>query len=299
MKKVLKWIGIVLVVLIGLIFMAGIGVVFASNQKANQVYEVETAVLTIPTDEASIAEGKRIIAYRACADCHNADFSGSLFLDDPAIGTFYATNLTAGTNSPTANFTPADWDRAIRHGIDPNGQPLAIMPSTDYYRISDEDLSKMIAYLQSLPPVDQDAPAPDPAPGPLGRVLIAANQIPYSAALIDHNTPPPTSVVAEVSEEYGSYLATTCTGCHGMDFSGGPIVGLPDSPPAANLTPAGHLADWTQEAFINTLRTGTTPEGKALNPAYMPWPITSSMSDDELAAIWLYLQTVSPVETDP
>ena len=43
-----------------------------------------TAVHTIPTDEASIAEGKRIIAYRACTDCRNTNFSGTLFLDDPA-----------------------------------------------------------------------------------------------------------------------------------------------------------------------------------------------------------------------
>lgn len=47
-----------------------------------------------------------------------------------------------------------------------------------------------------------------------------------------------------------------------------------------------------QEAFINTLRTGTTPEGKVLDQQVMPWPIAHRMSDDELAAIWLYLSSL-------
>ena len=299
MKKVFKWAAIVAAVLIGLVVIAGTGIGIVSNQKANETYEIETAVLTIPTDEASIAEGERIVAIRGCADCHNSDLAGGIFVDDAALGTFYATNITPGTNSNVADFTPADWDRAIRHGVGADAKPLVIMPSTDYYRISDEDLSKMIAYLQTVPPVDQTEMWPEPAPGLVGRMLLATNQLPYAAALIDHTTPPPVSVTVAVSAEYGSYLATTCTGCHGMDLAGGPIVGAPpDYPPAANLTPAGNLANWTQEEFLNTLRTGETPEGKQLNPNYMPWPITLQMSDDELAAIWLHLQTMPAVETE-
>lgn len=58
----------------------------------------------------------------------------------------------------------------------------------------------------------------------------------------------------------------------------------PDDLPAVNLTPAGHLASRSQEDFNRTMRTGTTPEGNALDPAQMPWPITELMTDDELAA---------------
>jgi cytochrome c553 len=290
-RKIMKWIGIVLVGVVGIVS-ATLAII--TNRKANVVYAIETAALSIPTDEASIAAGERVVAIRGCADCHGDDFSGDIVVDDAALGTFYAPNLTGSSDSVTVDYTPDDWDRAIRHGVGRDSKALWLMPSTDYYRISDRNLELMIAYLESLPAVDQ--PELAVKPGPLGIALTALGQIEFAANLIDHDTPAPANVTAEVSVEYGSYLATTCTGCHGQDFSGGPIVGLPpEFPPAANLTPAGDLGNWDQAAFINTLRTGVTPEGKTLNPEYMPWPITLQMTEDELSAIWLYLSSVPAI----
>lgn len=296
--KILKWVAIVLGALIGLLVIAYLVIFFVSNGKVNKDYsEVQGVALTIPTDEASIQEGERLIAIRACVDCHESDFGGGLLIDDPMFGTIYSANISSAASSEVASFTPADWDRAIRHGIEPDGKPLAGMPSEDYHRISDEDLAKMIAYLQSVPPVERTQP--ESKYGPMLRVLVATNQFVFPAESIDHSVRPPVSMKAEVSAEYGGYLATTCTGCHRPDFSGGAIIGTPpDYPPSANLTPAGHLANWTQEDFITTLRTGTTPEGENLNPEYMPWPITERMTDDELSAIWLYLSSLPAVASD-
>ena len=58
------------------------------------------------------------------------------------------------------------------------------------------------------------------------------------------------------------------------------------------------LSEEGKEDFINTMRTGVTPEKKVLDPQYMPWPITNLMSDDELSALWLYLESLPPVEAD-
>lgn len=297
MRRLLKWIGIIVLVILAIIVIAAVAVALSSNSKANQVYDIETAELTIPTDAESIAEGQRQASIRACSECHGTNYAGKLFIEDPALGTFYTSNLTTGAGSAVGGFTPADWERAIRHGVGPDGKPLFIMPSTDYYRISDEDLSKMIAYFQTLEPVDQEWP--ESQVGPLGRVLVATGQIPYAAEEIDHSYTPPESVTAEVSAAYGDYLAATCTGCHRPDFSGGPMPGAgPDDPPPANLTPAGDLANWSEEDFITTMRTGVTPEGKTLDPEYMPWPITTLMTEDELKALWLHLESLPPVETD-
>ena len=293
MRKLLKWLGLGLGAIVGLLVVAFLVLTVISNRKANVVYAVEPATLTIPSDAASIAEGERLIAIRACADCHGEDLSGGVFLDDPALGTFYAANLTGGENSATRDYSPADWDRAIRHGVNRVGRSIWVMPSTDYYRITDRDLALMIAYLESLPAVDLAEAYPAPKAGPLGRALLATGQLAFAAEVIDHDTPPAAHLEPDVSATYGEYLATTCTGCHKPDFTGGKIVGTaPDYPPAANLTPAGHLGNWTQDEFINTLRTGVTPEGKTLDPQYMPWPITHRMSDDELAAVWLYLSSL-------
>jgi mono/diheme cytochrome c family protein len=296
-KKILKWVGVVFAVLVGLLIIAGIASLLVSRVRGNKTYEITAANLTIPTDDASIREGARLTAIRACSECHGDHFEGKLLFEDPAMGSFYPTNISGGEGSEVGSYTASDWDRAIRHGVDPAGKPLIAMPSAEYSRISDEDLALMIAYLQSLDAVDNSLP--ETSLGPLGTVLVAVGLFPYAAADIDHDTPPPATVAREVSAAYGEYLAATCTGCHTPEFSGGSQIGAPaDSLPPANLTPAGNLGNWTQEDFINTLRTGTTPEGKVLDPEEMPWPITALMTDDELAAIWLFLNTVEPVETD-
>ena len=296
-KKILKWIGVILAVLVGLLIIAGIASLLVSRVRGNKTYDVTAANMTIPTDEASIMEGARLTAIRACSECHGDNFEGILLFEDPAMGSFYTSNISGGEGSEVGSFTAADWDRAIRHGVGPDDKPLIAMPSAEYSGISDEDLALMIAYLQSLDAVDNSLP--ESSLGPLGTVLVAVGLLPYAAADIDHDTPPPVSVNREVSAEYGGYLAATCTGCHQPDFSGGSQVGAPaDSTPPANLTPAGHLGNWTQEDFINTLRTGTTPEGNVLDADEMPWPITLLMTDDELVAIWLYLSGLDPVALD-
>jgi hypothetical protein len=45
------------------------------------------------------------------------------------------------------------------------------------------------------------------------------------------------------------------------------------------------------------VRTGVTPEGETLDPEMMPWKSIGQFSDDELKAIWLYINSVPAVET--
>src|SRR5262249_41714033 len=66
---------------------------------------------------------------------------------------------------------------------------------------------------------------------------------------------------------------------------------------AANLTPdemTGIGARYTEAAFIQTLRTGRKPEGEQLSPP-MPWMLYRNMTDDDLKAVFAYLQTLKPV----
>jgi len=55
------------------------------------------------------------------------------------------------------------------------------------------------------------------------------------------------------------------------------------------------LGSWSESDFINTLRTGVTPEGKFLNPNFMPWNRFRLMTDDEIKAIWLYVRALPPL----
>ena len=96
------------------------------------------------------------------------------------------------------------------------------------------------------------------------------------------------------SSEAANDIAVTgvCTDCHGGHLSGGPISGAPpEFPPAANLTPSGDLAHWSDADIVRALREGARPDGAVLNPS-MPWKATRSMTDDEIAALIRYLRSI-------
>ena len=65
----------------------------------------------------------------------------------------------------------------------------------------------------------------------------------------------------------------------------------------ANLTPDVEtgLGRWTPETFIATLRTGRHEgKGRPLLPP-MPWPMIKNLNDDDLRAVFAYLQSVPPI----
>lgn len=261
-----------------------------------------------PTDDdlAEVARerarerGEHLVEARyGCGECHGANFGGGVMIDDPMIGTILGPNITSGEGGRTADYTAADWDRAVRHGVAPDGRPTA-MPAGDFRGMADRELSDIVAYIRSLPPVNGTV-APFEL-GPLGSVLLALGQLKLSADMIpDHVKPhlvePP---AAEVSVAFGEHLANTCSGCHGLDFSGGPIPGGdPSWAPAANLTSdAAGLGGWTYDDFAATLRTGKRPDGAELKaPMVNMVPFARRMTDTELEAIWTYLQSLPPRPT--
>jgi len=68
---------------------------------------------------------------------------------------------------------------------------------------------------------------------------------------------------------------------------------------AANLTPdsATGLGAWTEEVFIKTLRTGKhlgQEGGRPILPP-MPWPSTRLYTDEDLKAMFAYLQSLPPI----
>lgn len=297
MKKGLKWFGLGLAGLVGLIIITVVVVVVITNRRLNATYDITIVPIEIPSDEAALVRGEHVATVRGCTDCHTKNLAGGTLIDEPAIGQINPANLTAGVGGIGGSFTDTDWVRAIGHGVGPDGKPLIFMPSQEFYFLSDEDLGALIAYLKTVPLVDNQPPPI--TIGPLGRVLFLAGQIDLvPAEKIDHEAPRPVGADPGITVAYGEYMAVGCVGCHGPGFSGGAIPGVPpDWPAAANLTSGGDLADWSEQEFIDTLRHGVTPEGKELNSRYMPWPTFGQMTDDELKAIWLYLQSLPPKKT--
>jgi len=82
--------------------------------------------------------------------------------------------------------------------------------------------------------------------------------------------------------EYGKYLASTCTLCHGPNLNGQTISeGGPDYL-APNLTPGGEVAFWSEEQFIATLRTADTTA--TIRLAFELLILTSTRTNEVLRA---------------
>lgn len=162
------------------------------------------------------------------------------------------------------------------------------MPSDAFNHFDDSDLGAIIAYIKSVPPVDQTIPAP--SIGPIARVLSVLTPFPLLPGRdIDRNAPRPAPVAVGVTKEYGDYLVTAggCKSCHNPNLSGGTAN---EGVKTANLTPAG-IGKWTEADFTKALRTGVRPDGRILS-AVMPWPEMKDLTDDEIKAMWMYLQSL-------
>jgi hypothetical protein len=310
--KALKIVGIALagLILTGLVFYGW--ALFTASRKLSRTYSVHTVDFPIPfplegegpgstqpARAAALERGKHLVQARyGCTGCHGADFGGGIMIDAPPIGRILGPNLTPGSGSVTKQYRPVDWDRIVRHGIKPDGTP-ALMPSQDFRRMSDQELSDIIVFLENQPPVNKTL-AP-PSLGPLGNILLATGRFTLSADLIgSHHTPHPlTPPEAGLTIEFGRHLAATCMGCHRADLGGGPIVGGdPSWPPAANLTPSRDgLGEWTYTQFVTAMREGRRPDGTGLRtPMTEVIPFARKMTETELQAIWSYLRSVEAVE---
>ena len=291
MRKFFKWLGIILGSLVEIILLAGFGLFLSTNNRMQKTYAVQVETVTIPNNSASIERGRLWVASE-CTHCHGLDLAGTTFFDAPQIAKVAALNLTPGKGGAGSEFTDEDWVRAIRHGITPEGRTLIIMPASDFYTFSDRDLGDIIAYLNTLPPVDQEWA--DPEFTPFAKVLIGAGAFGkiFEAEKIDHSAERPVAPAAGASVEYGAYLVTVsgCHGCHGEDLAGEMNPPNPDSPPVPGIGPGSDVAVWSEVQFIATIRTGVAPSGHVLTEI-MPWKNFDHMTDEQLKAIWLYLQS--------
>ena len=296
MKKWFKWAAVALV---ALAVLAG-GAVFAglrlADGKMQRKVEVAVQPVALRSDAQALERGKYLFSSRGCVDCHGANGAGKLFVDDPKSGVrIKGPNISPGPGSLVAQYQPADWVRAIRHGVAPSGRPLMIMPSEDYNRFTDDDLASLVAYVRALPPA-AGGPAEVSLPLP-ARVLYGFGAIQDAAAKIDHAKAAPQPVPEAVSLQHGAYVANMCLGCHGPQLAGGRIPGgPPDWPPAANLRPgegSGMAAYADPQALLKLFRTGKRADGSAVK--VMPFESLKEMSDTDVKALHLYLQSLKPV----
>lgn len=276
MRKALKWIGVIFGSFLLLVIVVAGAIFLRGKHKLEQTYEVTAPAVAVPAGPEAVARGEHVMSIHACRECHGPDLGGGVFLDIPP-GLIVATNLTAGEGGIGDRYGDADWDHAIRYGVDPDGRwLLPFMPYDVYHFIGDEDMGALIAYLKSLPPVDNELPE--------SRLRLPGYLMAGIAGLDRHvrtaSERPPTPPRGPTAA-YGAYIASSiCVGCHGGDLRGGPHP-APGAPPGPDLAGAGV---WPFEDFARAVREGIGPGGRPLDPA-MPSAYFTDMTDEELRAL--------------
>lgn len=276
--------------------------------------------LKVEITSENVARGK-YLSYNVmmCAECHSRrDYS--LFAAPPIPGTEFAGGevFDHSMGFPgvfvSANITPAgigDWTdgelfRLITTGVKRDGKPIfPVMPYHNYGKMAAEDIEAVIAFLRTLEPVDVQHPASE-VDFPFSLIL---NTIPKPAQLSE--LPASSDPVA-----YGAYVfnAAACGECH-TQFEDGKFTGalgaggrefeFPDGSVlrTPNLTPhETGLAHVGREDFIEMFKKyadpGFTyhPVGPGEFQTIMPWSMFAGMEEEDLGAIWDYLQSLQPVD---
>jgi len=313
--KALKIIGAVLGVVLVLI------VALLSYVKFVLPNTEEPQTITIEPTQERIARGKYLAnSVMACVDCHSErDFSkfagpidsttigkgGELFGTSLGFpGDFYAPNLTP---YHLKDWTDGEILRAITTGVSKDGHTLfPVMPWQNYATLDQEDLYSIIAYLRTLKSIENDVPKSEPS-FPINFIL---NTMPKPAQL--SKRPPREDII-----KYGEYItkAASCKDCHTIQIdgeyqmdkymAGGFKFPLPsgDTVRSANITPSKEtgIGLWTADSFVARFKaydSGYVNHSVADGSfnSMMPWTCFGTMHEEDLRAIFSYLQTVTPIE---
>ncbi|MEX0661843.1 MAG: cytochrome c [Balneolaceae bacterium] len=297
MKKALKITGLTIAVLFTILIAFAIVIYAITQQHWNTTYELSDEPVEISNGPGVLEHGRHLLTIRGCFDCHGENLAGKIFLEDPVVGRIVATNLTAGEGGVSRDYSDEDLVRAIRKGVRKDGKSVLFMPSHEYAMIHQKDLDAMVSYIRNIEPVDNNLPEHKINLPMRAMYLIGGDITLFPARVIDQTSPIPLDEPATVRET-GQYLSTTCIGCHGKNFSGGKIPGVPPNwPDASNLTPAGSMAEWSESDFFTAMREGITPDGRHLQNEFMPYEMVGEMTDEELHALFVYIKSIEPVET--
>lgn len=270
---------------------------------------VASTALAGPSPEL-IAYGKALVEAGDCAGCHTADpakpFAGGKRIDTP-FGTLYAPNLTPDRDTGIGAWTDADFVRAVRTGIAPDGSNYyPAFPYPYFTRMTKDDVLAIRAYLGTLAPLASSNKPPE-LRWPFGyRGLMRFwNAMYFKPRLFE----PDQSKSAAWNR--GGYLVTGlghCGACHtpknyfGADrdaqaLSGNEIGGW-YAPRLDGAVRTG-LKSWSVEDIAEYLQSGRNAKSHAGGPmAEVVVNSTSKMSDADVRAIAVYLKSLPPARRE-
>ncbi|MER0238746.1 cytochrome c [Fulvimarina sp. MAC8] len=285
-------------------------------------------LLTTPTrlDAASLPDpetgdagrGERVFWAGGCASCHadgDAEGEDKLRLGggDPIesdFGTFHGPNISPDPDVGIGSWSFADFANAVKRGVSPEGAHYyPAFPYSSYARMSDQDLTDLWAFMQTLPAVTEAAPENDiPFPFNIRRGIGA-----WKLAFLDDPSEPIVALpdgAGEVAER-GRYLVEAfghCGQCHtprSLAGAGGLIesewlAGGPNPDGDGripNITPSDEgIGSWSEPDIAYYFESGFTPDFDSVGGSMVD--VQENLAElpaEDREAIAAYLKAVPPI----
>lgn len=271
-------------------------------------------------DPNAVERGKYVFDAAGCYGCHTdvkgkgAPLAGGRRLRTP-FGDFLSPNITPHNKHGIGGWSFADFARALRHGVSPDGDPYyPAFPYTSYSRIKDDDIADLWAYMQTVQPVDRASDSHELDFPYDWRWLNEVWRVLYFEPGDFDAGKPPSSVDAEDRDRWrrGAYLVRVlghCGECHTPrgslgamnrdQFLAGNAVGA-EGDPVPNITPDPEtgIGDWSMSDIEGYLAFGMDPDGDFAGSA-MAEVIdhsTGKLTAQDRHAIAVFLKSVPPLK---
>lgn len=179
MKKILKWIAVVVVLAAVCAFLAFLYFIppfFTTPPEkfGKDMADAPPGVSGIadPAARAIAERGRYIVMTTGCTGCHATNgpqgpdltkyLAGGGTKARNAIGTYVSRNLTPDPETGLKRRSDAEVNRVLRSGVFPDGHvvPHTTMPWANFSNWTDEDRYAVLIYLRSLKPVRHETPEP-------------------------------------------------------------------------------------------------------------------------------------------
>ena len=264
-------------------------------------------------ESGELKRGQYLFYAAGCKGCHTdvknkgKPLAGGRRLKTP-FGTYYSPNITPDKKTGIGKWTDADFVRALRQGIAPDGgHYFPVFPYPSYSGITDRDILDIKAYIFSTAPVRAINRPHDVSP-PFGWRFL----LPLWKAL--YFTPEPFQAEPARSKQWnrGAYLVRAlahCGECHtprnllGAVITAKELAGNsqgPDGGIVPNITPDKKtgIGKWSHGDLEDLLDSGMLPDGDFAG-SEMGEVIdqsTSRLTKADRKAIVDYIRSIAPVE---
>ncbi len=258
----------------------------------------------VPQDgEAAAKRGELLFNVGGCASCHTAKdgpaLAGGYELKTP-FGTFHPPNITPDPENGLGAWSEADFVRAMKEGVSPDGDPYyPAFPYTSYTHMTDADVKALWAYLQTVEPVAQPS-----EPHDLGFPYnLRFGLWPWRWVFFEAGELPPEQGESEAWNR-GRYLVRApghCAECHSpRNFAGaieedamfGGAAQGPDGKPVPDISQSENgLKGWSEGDLKTVLTLGMLPDGDFIGGEMgkVVENSTNKLPEEDLDAVVTYI----------